>query len=286
MPMPRTKLAKASPEEKVEVQNTINRLENIMVQRLLVTEDLFAQHLPLTPAGPQVIEEKKEEKKDTTKVIEHPASKDKKKETVNEKVGKKIAEKKKEEKVEDTSKSDYDKLHPTEEEKLKAFADVVSSLERDFERGSRKDAFSRLKFHLRSYGDKKHFATVDQMNKILDWIQSGEFKSRSPFDVMNGKSLTIMNIIHQVEEMIIEGKTRKEIRNFLSTYIINNKIEGWENTISTERGYVEFFQRTLQYLFDEDKQREIKAKAQRSNETLESIKENLYRIYKDAKKKD
>ena len=80
------KLVKATATQKIEFQHNIDRLENIMVQRLLVTEDLFAQFTPLVAEGPQKIEKKDalkqgKPKGDAKKVIPHPASKGKKQET-------------------------------------------------------------------------------------------------------------------------------------------------------------------------------------------------------------
>ena len=285
----------STKEEKADIENMIIRLKNLMKQRVDITEDIFANYLPILNMGPFEKEEPKKVKE--VKTVEHPASKGKKKETVNEKIGREKVEGQTNTKEVSTEEDDelklknedtsYAYLYPTEKQQLDDINDkLIPNLEK-YLKGEKKDmekAKLICRHHFRNFGKNDHFCMDSDIARFIKWLQSEKFQARSPLDIINNKPLKIEDIITEVDSLIIEGKTRKEIRNYLAEELINTKIEGWENPMKSERDFVKFFHGVIQYLFDDAHQRELKFKSEKSQETRESVKQNLYQLYKNEAK--
>ena len=297
----KNELNKGNAHKKLHTSRIIARLENIMEQRLLITEDLFAQYLPMMVQGPVKTDstqqpKAEEQKKEDKKVIEHPASKGKKQQTVNEKIGEQKAQQTKEqieeEQVEqivkETSIPSYHDLYRTDEEKIADINDnLIPNLQKYLfgEKQSDNNALRLCRLHFRNFGTTDRFYSDTAMVRFVDWLKSGRFQARNPLDILKGEPLSMTDIIKEAEELIIDGADRKEVRNYLAGEVINTKLKEQKEAISTERDFIKFFQSTLQYLFDEDQLRRLKAKASKSNETRESVKKNLYLVHKEAKSK-
>lgn len=290
------KKGEASDEEQVRINDTILRLENIMLERLRITEDMFATELPLMQQGPAQKEPKKKEKKET-KVIEHPASKDKKK-TVNEKVGEEIVKKKKKE---ETFKTDYDKLYRTDEDKLNAINSILPSVEKDLTNGikdlegedlkkkvtsNEATALRKLKYHLKSYGDMKKFATEEEIKRIIKWLQSGTFQSRSPFDVLRGNSLSIADLINEAKRATVEiGMGETELKDYMKPFILDATLKEQEKNkkmVSTEEEYDNFFRSSLSFLLDKDTLAKNIAEYDNSHKSKEDVMAELYEQFKET----
>ena len=295
----------SSDQEKAKANSMVIRYKNIMELRLGITEDLMSLENPVNfvEFGPHQKEEAKTETEEKeTKTIEHPASKGKKTETVNEKVGKEI-EKTKEEKVEkakktkstdDGRKTDYDKLHPTDNDKIEALNKIIPSIETKLNKDDEKAALSQLKFHLKSYGeDKKHFATIDQMKSLLHWVKEGKFVHLSPLHILRDQKLSLADIVKEAEKLVKEdGLNQGQLKDYMRYYVMDNALKEYteDKIIRTEEGYDNFFQQSMAYLFDEMDERnntnksesatEEKKKEEETPEDRKLILSNLYDLHK------
>ena len=284
----RNELTKVSDNEKLEIESIIQRYKNIMKLRISMTEDLMSEEAPHNFIfGPKIVSKTKTEEK-KVKTIQHPASK--KNQTVNEKLGEEKDNKdKKEQKESNTDKNapSYLKLYPIEKDQIDNINDVLIPNLQKYLSGDKKNlenARKTCQIHFKNYGTNVHFCNDTQVMKLISWLQSGYFQSRSPLAILNNEPLSIKEIISETERLVIEGMERRKIRSFLAPYIINVPIKDMEKTISTERDYVDFFQRSLQYLFDEDQLRKLKSTAAQQLRTRDTIKKELYEIHKDSGK--
>lgn len=300
----RGELNKASEVEKTEIESIIRRLKNIMKLRVGVTEDLMSTEAPQNFLyGPKKTVEQSSEEKKEVKTIEHPASKGKvttgktQQKTVNDKYAEEKAQKAEEKKTEDEqveeavrelSLPSYHDLYPLDEEKVADINDnLIPNLQKYLhgEKQNDNNALLMCRLHFRNFGTIDRFYSDTAIVRFFNWLKSGKFQSRSPLAVLKGDPLSLTDIIREVEELIVEGSDRKAIRNYVAEEVINVQLKEQKEAISTERDFIKFFQSTLQYLFDEDQQRRLKAKASKSAETREIVKKNLLILHREARGK-
>jgi hypothetical protein len=304
----------ASSEMKEHARDQISRLENILIQRLEVTEDLFSQFQPVKPVevGPEQNKKepakvkKQKDNKKKGKVIDiktkkEVEDKEEKVETVNEKLGKEINNQK------DELPNAYDEKYPTDEEKIEAlnnfldktiepiFAKPVET-EEDIE-NRRDKARRRLNLHLKLNGTYKgsssnRFCDDAAVEGFLDWVESGHFHHRNPLDVIRGTKLSITEIITETEQLVQAGQGEQEVKDYLEPYILGKQLKEQDEgqIIENKEGFEQFFRSILGFIFDKESQRkqqetprkENGEKAQEDSKVDEELLNSIYEELKDS----
>lgn len=299
----------ANEEGKIEIQHNIDRYENIMLTRLQITEDLFANSIPIMGIPsfnvPDIEKEEKKSKKEKGRVIDHPASKDRKKEkTVNDELGEKIAA----EKEKRAAESKYDQVYPTDKEKEDAIRNkLIPSLQKYLTGYKKKNndgeevevkpnldnAKRSCKIHFKtgisfrrdSGKQLKPFCSDKDIERFVNWLKDDHFRARSYLSILRNEPLSIKDIVDEVERLVVEvGLGYEEVKNLLKPYILNVKLKEHdkkEDIISTMEEYDSFFQKSVGYLFDEDEARRRKADFEEKNKTKEDIKLQFYETHKE-----
>jgi len=276
---------------KIECTNMIARLENIMVHRVLLTEHLFTMSMPLLTQGP-ITTEADDKSKNDSKTIVHPASK--KEDTSGNKEVEKNKSKEKSEQVK--PKSDYEKIYPTDKDKIEAFHLLLPTLEPEILALNGKDENSdeykeieqkilrKLKFHFKSYEGKNKYATIEQLKSIITWIKSGNFTKLSPVNVIEDRPLSISDIVKECEEQVkVNGLNEESLKDYISYYVKDNQLkEQKENEIiRTEEEFDNFCQSTLQFLFNNEENNTEKKQSENSKESEKDVIGRLYEIHKE-----
>jgi len=304
----KSELQSAQPEEKQEIENLIKRYKNMMVQRLIHTENIFATYMPLMQHGPAKINsdfvktEDEDVKDREIKVVKHPASKGKKSKdtkTVNDEVGEQIANEREkrakdnpvekvEVKLENKNAPAYSSIYPVLTDRIDAINDVlIPSIEKRLETGTKEDlerARKTCKLHFKNYGPNIHFCTENDIERFLNWLKLDVFRSRSPLDVLANTPLSITEIVDEAQRLIIEsGLNKGQLMDAMRPFILGKMLKEHktrEDIVATEEGYADFFQRSLSFMLDEDQKRRATAELEKSKETRDSVKGDLLRLHK------
>lgn len=264
----KSELASAPQEGKQEIENIIKRYKNIMVQRLIHTENIFATYMPLMQHGPAKINseflktEEEDEKDREIKVVPHPASKGKTKQkdtkTVNDEVGEQIAKEREKRtkdnpvekvdvKIENKNAPAYCNIYPVETDQIEAINSVlIPSIEKRLETGTTEDlerARKTCKLHFKNYGPNVHFCTENDIERFLNWLKKDIFRSRSPLSVLRNEPLSIKEIVDEAQRLVIESSlNRGQLMDAMRPFILGKMLKEHktrEDIVATEEGYAD-----------------------------------------------
>lgn len=282
--------------ESLEYYNEIiKRYENLMIRRLVLTEDLVTQgqgtgNTDFSKSEEEdyndrtiKVENMGPKEKDDVKVIKHPASK----ETVNEKLGKKLSNKeakivKKEvEKFqkEKEEKSHFEALFPTEEAQIQEFNKYIPKIQKLIESKEEQKARTLIKFIFRSGNPKTAFLNNDmQINRILTWLKSDMFTWMSVLEVIKNSKYSIADIVREAEhQYTMNSLNVDQIKDLVKPFFFNNNLREEGMNVESDEAFEDVFKRTFSYIWD----KEHKVENQPKSIDRQAIKEEIYNLYKE-----
>lgn len=289
------KLQNAEGTQKTFYEELVKRYENLMIRRLVLTEDLVSEGT----GNINVSKSEEEEEQDRTitkenvekvvgnkqpaKVIKHPASK----QTVNEKLGKKLS--KEEEKIvqktinknqkEKQLTSHFQYLFPTEDLQIAEFNKYIPKLKKLIEDDkSLSKARTQIKYIFRSGNPKTAFLSNDnQINRILSWIQSDMFNWKSVLDIIKNEKYSISDLVREAEHQFkIEGLSQEKVKDLIKPFFFNNNLKEEGMNVTTDEEFEDIFKRTFSFIWD----REHKVENQPKTIDRKAIIDSVYDLYK------
>lgn len=298
-------------KDKLHKQSIITRLENIMIQRLMVTEDVYlkligtSSSLDETDEGVQkntkkgkVVDMHGNEVKGTLKAGPKFQSGDVTKKQMAEKNV--LAEE--ERKLESVKKENerllkesphYNQRYQTDKEKIEAIHDWLlprlDEMLQDKKHGKEKwdkYAIQYCKFHFLNYGKNIHFCDDTSMFRFLEWVKSGSFPSRSPLAVIRGELLSITDLISEAERAVIElGLSGDKLKKYMKPHVLKVRLKEWDEEktlIATDEEYDQFFRSTLAFVESDKHRKMLETQKVQASKTREDLKAEVYEEFKST----
>lgn len=266
-------------------KQNITRLENLLVLRIAITEDLYTEPTDFYKSEEEEEKDRTIQKKDVkdTKVIEHPESK--KVKTRNEKLGEKTNAKKdskkdkKDKEGVDHSLSTFEKMNKTKELQEERISTYYDKVENAIQHNDRDLARKYIKIAFMCYGKGIPHITDPEVEKMIDWLMGDVFNNWTMLEWLEKRnSVSISEIVKDAESKVKQnGLGADEVKDLYKPYFFG-KLKEEPMNVKSDEEYEKKFNQTLSFLFDKDHKVD---NAPKEAPKREELVQNFYEQHKE-----
>jgi len=292
-------------KDKATRLDLIKRHEDVMVQRLEITEDIFRKYAEQKPSDKNVgisdehnimknVEKKKKKGKvfdiNTRQEVDNTSEEITPKEEVKTQVELNAEEERKLEtaRLEKAKLPHFEQLYETREERIRVTNDwLMPRLEKEFQDNEHPTDKARnfAKFHFRNHSKNIHFCTDTDIERLIQWVWSGVYKARNPLDIINNVKVSITDVIKEAENAVFElSLNEKDLKEYMKPFVMNQPLkefESEEHYVKTDDDYETFFRGTLAFTVSEDNRKKYQQKRIQQGKTREELRDEAYEHVKD-----